>query len=214
MAKYSLPEGIYGITAERFSRGRLNVEVVSQMLNAGVKVVQYREKHTQKTFRQMFQELEVIRQLTRRHHALLIVNDYIDLALAVDADGVHTGQDDLPPQAVREQIGPDKILGISTHSPEQALAALKAGADYIGVGPIFATQTKEDVCEPVGLEYLSFVVENIPLPFVAIGGIKEHNIEAVLERGARRVALVTEIVGAEDIVQKINNLQAVMKRYL
>lgn len=214
MVKYPLPEGLYAITAERFSRGRLNVEVVTQMLAAGIRIIQYREKHTQKTFREMFQELEVIRQLTRRYHALLIVNDYIDLALAVDADGVHIGQDDLPPGTVREQIGPNKILGISTHSPEQALAAQQAGADYIGVGPIFATQTKEDVCDPVGLEYLSFVVENIEIPFVAIGGIKEHNLETVLQRGARRVALVTEIVGAEDIGQKIHNLNLIMNRYL
>jgi thiamine-phosphate pyrophosphorylase len=98
--------------------------------------------------------------------------------------------------------------GLSTHSPAQAEAAVRLGVDYIGVGPIFATNTKKDVCDPVGLEYLDYVVRNIRLPFVAIGGIKEHNIAEIYRRGARCIALVTEIVGAPDIGVKVHALRA------
>jgi thiamine-phosphate pyrophosphorylase len=130
------------------------------------------------------------------------------LALLVGADGVHVGQDDLPVEAVRRLAGPDMIIGLSTHSPEQAQAALKMEVDYIGVGPIFLTNTKKDVCAPVGLEYLEYVVQNIPLPFVAIGGIKEHNILEVRKRGAACICLVTEIVGAIDIKAKVCQVEA------
>ena len=106
-------------------------------------------------------------------------------------------------------MGPDIIIGLSTHSPEQARAA--AGADYIGVGPIFATQTKEDVVDPVGFEYLDWVVANIDLPFVAIGGIKEHNIGEVAAHGAKCCALVSELVGAPDIAEKVRKLRKAMR---
>jgi thiamine-phosphate pyrophosphorylase len=129
-----------------------------------------------------------------------------------EADGVHVGQDDLPVAAVRQQVGA-KIIGLSTHSPDQARAALKAGADYIGAGPLFATQTKDDVCAPVGLDYLDYVLKNIPLPAVAIGGIKLNNIDQVIEKGARTVCLVTEIVGAENIAGMVRRLRMCFDRF-
>jgi thiamine-phosphate pyrophosphorylase len=202
----TLPGGIYGITAEKFSRGRSNLEVVRAMVEGGVNIIQYREKRPHKSYRQMLDECRRIRAITRDHGVMFIVNDHVDIAMLVDADGVHVGQDDLPVAAVRQLVGPEKIIGLSTHSPDQARAALAAGADYIGVGPIYSTRTKDDVCDPVGLEYLEYAVENIPLPFVAIGGIKQHNIDAVIERGAKTICLVTEIVGADDIVQVVQNL--------
>jgi thiamine-phosphate pyrophosphorylase len=202
----TLPEGIYGITAEKFSRGRSNLEVVRAMVQGGVRIIQYREKRPHKSYRQMLDECRRIRAVTRDHGVMFIVNDHVDIAMLVDADGVHVGQDDLPVAAVRQLVGPEKIIGLSTHSPDQARAALAAGVDYIGVGPIYSTGTKDDVCDPVGLEYLEYAVENIPLPFVAIGGIKQHNIDAVIERGAKTICLVTEIVGADDIVQVVQNL--------
>ncbi|NPV26546.1 MAG: thiamine phosphate synthase [Firmicutes bacterium] len=201
-----LEADIYGITAEEYSRGRSNLDVVAQMIAAGIKVIQYREKDKQ--MRQKYEECLKIREMTRQAGVTLIVNDHVDLALLVDADGIHLGQDDLPPEKVRELVGENMIIGLSTHSPTQAEAALKSGVvDYIGVGPIFATSTKKDVCAPVGLEYLDYVVKNIDLPFVAIGGIKEHNLAEVSGRGARCIALVTEIVGAEDIVAKVHSLR-------
>jgi thiamine-phosphate pyrophosphorylase len=202
------PTGIYGITAEKFSSGRSNLEVVREMIAGGIGIIQYREKRPQKSSAAMLEECRAIRDMTRQAGILFIINDYPDIALLVDADGVHVGQDDLPVSEVRRLIGADKLIGLSTHSPEQAAAAVQAGADYIGVGPIFTTQTKEDVCAPVGLGYLDHVVRTCPLPFVAIGGIKEHNLDRVLEKGARTVCLVTEIVGAPDIAATVRRLQA------
>jgi thiamine-phosphate pyrophosphorylase len=207
MAKPTLPQGIYGITAEKFSRGRDNVTVVREMIAGGVSAVQYREKHDSKSFRAMYAECLAIRRLTRASGVLFIVNDYVELAVLADADGIHVGQDDLPVAAVRERVG-DRIIGLSTHKPEHARAALTAGVDYIGAGPIFATQTKDDVCDPVGLDYLEHVVRHVPLPVAAIGGIKLHNIDEVLARGARTVCLVSEIVGADDIAGMVRQLQA------
>lgn len=207
-AKPAFPAGLYGITAEKFSAGRSNIEVVRQMIAGGIRLIQYREKRPHKSFAEMLTECRAIRQLTREAGVLFIVNDYPDIARLVDADGVHVGQDDFPVPAVRTLIGPDKLIGLSTHGPEQAAAAVTAGADYIGVGPIFSTQTKEDVCAPVGLGYLDHVVRTCPLPFVAIGGIKEHNIDEVLAHGATTVCLVTEIVGAADIAASVRRLQA------
>lgn len=205
------PGGIYGITAEKFSLGRSNIEVVRQMIAGGIRIIQYREKRPHKSFGDMLIECRAIRELTREAGVLFIVNDYADIAQLVDADGVHVGQDDFPVSEVRRLIGPDKLIGLSTHSPEQAAAAVAAGADYIGVGPIFSTQTKDDVCAPVGLGYLDHVVRTCPLPFVAIGGIKEHSLGEVLAHGARTVCLVTEIVGAQDIAATARRLQSLCR---
>ena len=200
--------GIYGITAEEHSLGRSNIDVVKQMIQAGIKIIQYREK--EKKARLRYEECLRIREITREAGAALIVNDYVDMALLIGADGVHIGQDDLPPLRVRELVGNEMIIGLSTHSPAQAETAVKSGVDYIGVGPIFATKTKKDVCDPVGLEYLEYVVQNIDLPFVAIGGIKEDNIATVHSKGAACIALVTEIVGAKDIFARVHSLKAAL----
>ena len=200
--------GLYGLTAEKFSLGRTNAEVVEAMLDAGLRIIQYREKT--KKMGVKYEECLRLRAMTRQAGAAFIVNDDIDLALLVDADGVHVGQEDLPVAAVRSLVGPDRAIGLSTHSPEQARAAVEAGADYIGVGPIFATQTKDDVCAPVGLTYLDFVAGSIDLPFVAIGGIKERNLAEVAARGGRCAALVTEIVGERDIRGKVAALKRIL----
>lgn len=200
---------IYGITSERHSLGRDNITVVKAMIDAGITLIQYREK--EKSLLEKYRQCEAIRRITEDSGVTLIVNDHIDLALAVDADGVHVGQDDLPVPVVRKLVG-DRLVGLSTHSPEQARAAVEAGADYIGVGPIYATQTKVDVCDPVGLTYLDHVVRDEKIPFVAIGGIKIHNIAEVRSRGAETIALVTEIVGAEDISKQVKTIRKNMER--
>jgi thiamine-phosphate pyrophosphorylase len=203
-----LSTDIYGITADGYSLGRGNIETVRTMIKAGIKVIQYREKD--KPARQMLVECLAIRKFTLDSGVTFIVNDHVDLALAVQADGVHLGQEDLPPVVVRDLVGDQMIIGLSTHSSAQAQDAEKLAGiiDYIGVGPIFATHTKKDVCEPVGIEYLDYVTRNIDLPFVAIGGIKEHNIGLVRAHGAKIISLVTEIVGAEDIPGKVCALRA------
>lgn len=201
---------IYGITGEEHSLGRDNITVVKAMIDAGITLIQYREKD--KSMLERYRQCEVVRRLTQGAGVTFIVNDHVDLALAVEADGLHVGQDDLPIPVVRKLAGESMIIGLSTHSPAQAAAAVAAGADYIGVGPIFTTQTKKDVCDAVGLTYLDHVVKNEKIPFVAIGGIKEHNIAEVKAHGAETIALVTEIVGAEDISKRVKAIRKAMER--
>lgn len=201
---------LYCITSEEHSRGRSNIEVVKEMISAGVKVIQYREK--EKKLLHKYNECLQIRAMTKEADVTFIVNDDIDLAMIVKADGVHIGQDDLPIEKVKDLVGDEMIVGLSTHSPEQAEDAVRRGADYIGVGPIYKTYTKKDVCDPVGLDYLSYVVRNISIPHVAIGGIKENNMNEVIGRGAKYLAMVTEIVGADDIEEKIKTIKQNMKR--
>ncbi|WP_418626966.1 thiamine phosphate synthase [Anaerosinus sp.] len=201
---------IYALTAEKLSKGKTNLEVVAACIEAGIKFIQYREK-TKKT-KAMYEECLAIREITKRAGVTFVVNDYIDLALAVKADGVHVGQEDFPPQIVRKLIGKDMILGLSTHNSKQIEEAEKCGVvDYIGVGPVFATQTKTDVCAAVGLTYVEYAAMHSRLPFVAIGGIKEHNICNVAKAGAKTIAVVSDIVGAENIVEKIQKLSQQMK---
>ncbi len=199
---------IYGITDYAHSRGRDTVEVVKLMIDAGIKVIQYREKD--KDLSMKYQECCQIRELTRNAGVTFIVNDHIDIAMLVQADGVHIGQDDLPIEEVRRLAGRNFLVGVSTHSPQQALDAVRRGADYIGVGPLFLTQTKRNVCAPVGLSYLKYIVKNVSIPFVAIGGIKEDNLEEVIACGAHCVSLVTDIVGAENISEKVKNLRKII----
>ncbi len=199
--KQTLATDLYCLTAEEYSNGRNNIQVVKAMIESGIKLIQYREKD--KSLKDKYNECLAIRELTKEADVTFIVNDDIDIAIMVKADGVHIGQDDLPIENVRELIGNEMILGVSTHSPSQAQDAIERGADYIGVGPIYKTYTKKDVCEPVGLEYLDYVVKNLNVPFVAIGGIKQHNVNEVISHGAKCIAMVTEIVGAENIKEKI-----------
>ncbi len=212
MTRPRFPEtDLYCITASQFSRGLSNQEVVTQMLEAGIKIVQYREKDfsTLKKYR----ECLTLKDLCARYGACFIVNDDVHLALAVAADGVHVGQDDLPPEKVRDLVGDKMLIGLSTHSPEQADKAAAAGiVDYFGVGPLYQTFTKKDVTAPVGLGYLDYVAAHHRMPFVAIGGIKEHNVADVVKHGAKCICMVTEIVGAENIGDKITALRAEMLR--
>ncbi|WP_022666553.1 thiamine phosphate synthase [Desulfospira joergensenii] len=203
------PAGIYGILGEKFSLGRTNAETARQMVSGGIDILQYREKSHLKSRKIMLEECLEIRRITRDAGVIFIVNDFLDIALMAEADGVHVGQDDLPVKKIRE-LAPHLMVGCSTHSPEQAAKAISDGADYIGVGPLFGTQTKEDACDPVGIEYLEYVAKTHDFPFVAIGGIKRHNLGEVLSRGATTVCLITEIIGAEDIHRQIKEIRKVM----
>ena len=202
--RIEIPKGIYGITGDNFSNGRSNYFCVEEMIKGGIKIVQYRAKT--KDTREKVKEAREIRELCRKNGVIFIVNDNVDIALLVDADGVHLGQEDMHPDDVRKLIGDNKIIGLSTHSEKQGMEAYKnPNVDYIGVGPIFPTTTKDTT--PVGLGYLEYAVKNLDLPFVAIGGIKAHNIDAIIAKGAQRVCLVSEIVGADSISDMARNLQ-------
>lgn len=192
---------LYALTDSRLSLGRSLKEVAERLLQGGIKILQYREKKASGA--RMLEECRLLRRLTRDYGACFIVNDHIDLAMLCEADGIHLGQDDIPVNEARKLTGAGMCIGLSTHSPEQARAAIEAGADYIGVGPIFPTQTKEDVVAPVGFSYLDWVAKNIDLPFVAIGGIKVHNIAEVKRHGAKCCAMVSELVGAPDIEDRV-----------
>ncbi len=189
--------GLYVVSGSTFSRGRSLLEVAALALEGGAGIIQLREKEL--TGKELVRQGQRLKDLCTSYGAKFIVNDRADIALAVDADGVHLGQDDIPISYARKILGPDKIIGISTHSLEQALEAQAAGADYIGVGPVFETQSKADVAAPVGLELVAKVAAAISIPFVAIGGIKLHNVDQVLAAGAKNIAVITEVVGAEDI---------------
>lgn len=203
--RIDIPKGLYGITGDNFANGKSNYECIEEMIKGGIKIVQYRDKF--KSTREKVEEAKAIKKLCHKNNVLFIVNDDVAVAMLVDTDGVHVGQDDMKPDDVRKLIGINKIIGLSTHSEEQGMAAYNnENVDYIGVGPIFPTTTKDTA--PVGLEYLEFAVKNLHLPFIAIGGIKEYNIDEIIKRGAQRICLVSDIVGAENICKKIINLNS------
>ena len=188
---------LYAITGEEFHPGRDLLTVMEEAIRGGADIVQLRDKTGSK--RDVLRKAQALRELTRRYGATFIVNDHIDVALAVDADGIHLGQDDLPIAEARRIVGPGRIIGISTHRIEEAREAEREGADYIGVGPVFPTKTKSDVVAPVTTSYVREVAAEIRIPFVAIGGIKLHNVDEVLRAGATRICAVSEIVGSADV---------------
>ncbi|MFM7394216.1 MAG: thiamine phosphate synthase [Cyanobium sp.] len=172
--------------------------VVERALRGGVRLVQYRAKEgAGLTDRERLEQAQALRLLCADHGALFLVNDRIDLALAVDADGVHLGQDDLPPAVARRLLGPDRLIGRSTHRIEQLRQAVTDGCDYVGVGPVQATPTKPGR-SPVGLAYVQEAAAESPIPFFAIGGIDALALPAVRGAGARRIAVVRAITEAAD----------------
>jgi thiamine-phosphate pyrophosphorylase len=174
------------------SISKLSYEEMSlAVLKTGVKWIQYREKD--KTRKDMYGDSVKIREITKDYGAVFIVNDYVDIALSVDADGVHLGQDDLPIKEARRIMGGKKIIGISTHNVEQAIAAEAEGADYIGFGPVFHTTTK-DAGKPKGTEMLQEVKTHVHIPVVAIGGIDLGNLKQVLDTGVDAVAVSSAIL--------------------
>lgn len=171
---------------------KLSCEEMSLLvMKAGVKWIQYREKS--KTRKEMYEDSVKLRKLTKDHQVVFIVNDYADIALSVDADGVHLGQDDLPLKEARRIMGKKKIIGISTHNVEQAIAAEKGGADYIGFGPVFHTETK-DAGRPIGTDMLREVKKQIHIPVVAIGGIDLENLGPVFDTGVVAIAVSSAIL--------------------
>lgn len=186
---------VYGYEPE--ADPALEVLKVEAVLKGGADLLQFRCKHN--PFKKPALDLCLaLKALCRRYQKLFIVNDWIEIALWCDADGLHVGQRDLAARSARERIGEAKILGLSTHSPEQALAAPSAGADYIGFGPIYATPTKADYVA-TGIEPLKTVVQAVKIPVFAIGGINERNCAAVVEGGGnRRIAAVRSLFDAAD----------------
>ena len=205
-----LQTDIYGITCEELSCGRDNIEVVRQMILAGIQVIQYREK--EKTKRQKYEQCLAISKMCQAADVLFIVNDDVDIALMVKAGGVHVGQDDLPADAVRKLVGEEMIIGVSAGNPEEAAEAAFRGADYLGIGPVFSTGTKPDAGEAVGYDFVDFMVQNSSLPLVAVGGINAENIENVYRRGVHCAAMVSALVGAPDLCAAVKSLRLRIKK--
>lgn len=202
---------LYCLTAENLSCGRKNIDVVKEILSAGVKIIQYREK--KKSLKEKFKEALTLRDLTSKYDAILIINDHLDLAKIVEADGVHIGQDDYPIEVVRDFLGEDFIIGITVHNKEQIIESVDKKADYLGLGPIFESFTKENPHPPIGLELLNWAVKNYEIPIVAIGGIKESNIIQVLNSGGKCIAMVSEIVSSTNIREKVERILKILEGY-
>jgi thiamine-phosphate pyrophosphorylase len=190
------PEGLYLLSDDAMLRERRFLAFLEEALDAGLKLIQLRSKELdeaglEKVGRQ-------IRDLTRRSGATFIVNDSPELALRLDADGVHLGQDDASPERAREVLGAEKIVGLSTHSKDQIQDAASRPVDYIGFGPVFQTRTKADASAVVGTDLLKWAVANTDLPLVAIGGIALWNLDLVLRAGVSRVAIISEVSRSAD----------------
>jgi len=167
------------------------IEMVHIAMKAGIKWIQLRDKHRHRGC--LYRNALHLRNITREYGAVLVVNDYVDIAAAVDADGVHLGQDDLPVREARKILGPDRIIGISTHNKDEAIKAEEDGADYIGFGPIFDTSTKK-AGSPRGTDPLMEVSRSVRIPVVAIGGISSDSVEGVIEAGAGAVAIASGLL--------------------
>ncbi len=201
---------IYPVTCQRLSSGRSDLDVLEGIIEGGAQIVQLREKDLCE--RDFFQLAQTFRNRTAEAGILLIINDRVDIALAVGADGVHLGQDDFPVRAARK-IAPDLLIGVSSHNLEEALRAQDEGADYVNIGPIFPTGTKEGIEGFLGPEAISKTAPLLRIPFTVMGGIKESNIRQVLEAGARKVAVVTAITQAPDIAQAVRSLRNIVREW-
>jgi len=200
---------LYLVTDAGLARGRSALGIVEAAIRGGVTIVQYREKDA--STRRMIEEAAEILRLCRAAGVPLIVNDRLDVALAIDADGVHVGQDDMPASFARRLMGKGKILGVSAGSVEEARQAVDDGADYVGASPVFSTPTKPDAPPPVGIEGLRRITRAVSIPVVAIGGITAGNAAAMREAGAAGIAVVSAIVGAEDVEGAARSLRASME---
>ena len=202
MRKFDLPK-IYPITDRQIS-GFPHVKQVEKLIAGGARFIQLREKHLAP--KDFYSEAEKVLAFARPRNVKIIINDRVDLALALKTDGVHLGQDDLTPGAARQILGESAIIGFSTHSVEQAIAAVKFPVDYIAIGPIFETSTKENPDAVVGIEGLRQVRKSIgAFPLVAIGGITHENARFCLEAGADSVAVISCLLNEpEKITEKIH----------
>lgn len=199
--------GFYFITDASISR-KGNISDVKNALKAKVKVVQYRDKT--KSTKELFEEALELRRICK--NAIFLVNDRIDIALSVKADGVHLGQQDLPYSIARRLLGNKKIIGLTVHTLQEAIEAEHLGAQYIGVSPIFATNTKQDAGSPVGIELIKKIKKRVSLPLMAIGGINLSNALEVMRAGADGVCAISAVLTKQDVRKEIEKFQELFKK--
>ncbi len=194
--------GYYFITDASLSRSG-NLSDVKAALDAGVSVIQYRNKTG--SSRELYEEAKMLREICRG--ALFLINDRADIALAVSADGIHIGQSDLPLAVARRILGKEKVIGVTVHNAEEARDAEEGGADYLGLSPIFETSTKKDAGKPCGVEMIRKVKKAVKIPVVAIGGINLENAGEVVSAGADALCAISNVVAAEDVRKRIEKYQ-------
>ncbi len=199
---------LYLITDPLLAKGSL-ISTVKSAILGGVTMVQYRNKHAQT--KTLIKEASMLRKITKEKRVPLIINDRVDVALAVDADGVHVGQDDMPINIARKLLGAKKIIGASVKTLKQAKQAEEEGADYLGVGSVFATKTKTDAGKPIGLERLKQIVSLVNIPVVGIGGIAKENAAEVIKAGAKGVAVASAIMGKENPQKEARELVNIVR---
>jgi len=202
-------KGLYVIIDAESLRGRNEVDIARQSIQGGARVIQLRDK-----VRPRGMLLPIARELKKvcaESDAVFIVNDYLDLALASDADGLHIGQEDLPVADARKMLPEDRILGCSAATLQEAIQAEKQGADYVAIGSIYATPSKSDT-RPAGLKTLRQVRKKVSVPLVAIGGINEDNVADVIVAGADAVAVISAVLGADDVKKASQRLSKIIKK--
>ena len=192
------------IIADKKICGDKNIEdVVIQAIEGGAEMIQYRDKES--SDRDFLELASILQNICQRRKIPFIINDRVDIARYLKVDGVHLGQDDLPPRIARRILGSSKIIGISTKNIEQAKEAEKHGADYVGIGPIFDTLTKK-IEKPVGLEIIKQAKKYLRIPFFPIGGIDLENLDQVIEAGSKRIAVGSAVLSAHDVKSATRNL--------
>ena len=202
---------LYLVTDRHWLKAHSLYEDVEAAINGGVTCVQLREKHLN---HQLFvQEAKELKELCNQNQIPLIINDNVEVMLEVDADGIHVGQSDMQAQDVRKLIGSDKVLGVSVQTVEQAITAQNAGADYLGVGAVFPTGTKDDAIE-VDLATLQDICQHVDIPIVAIGGINQENLLQLKGSGIDGIAVVSAIMAGEDIIEATKQLKERTKELL
>jgi thiamine-phosphate pyrophosphorylase len=200
---------LYLVTDRGLSRGRSNIEIVTAAVRGGATVVQLREKDC--STREFIEQGLTIKKFLKDHSVPLIINDRVDVAQAIKADGVHLGQTDMPLGLAKKILGESMIIGISAESVQDAIEAEKGGADYLGVSPIYATPTKSDTAPALGLEGLKEIRKAVRLPLVGIGGLNTKTAAEVIRNGADGVAVVSAIVAADDPETAAGDLKKIIK---
>jgi len=198
------------VTDRGLSRGRTTIQIVEAALCGGVTCIQLREKTC--STREFITQALSIKDHLKRHNVPLIINDRVDIAQAVNADGVHLGQSDMPIEMAKTILKDSMIIGISAESLEDAVQAEKNGADYIGVSPIYATPTKTDAASPLGLEGLREIRKSVKIPLVGIGGLNRGNAGEVINNGGDGVAVVSAIVAADDPEKAARELKIIIEQ--
>lgn len=197
---------LYLVTDRRFIGSKPLKKAVEEAILGGATLVQIREKTA--SSREFYKIALEVKEITQYYKIPIIINDRIDIAQAVDADGVHLGQSDIPLNTARKILGKNKIIGISVGNIKEAIDAEQGCADYLGIGSIFNTGTKKDIDAPIGINGLSKIYKNIHIPAVAIGGINQDNFKDVLSTGIDGIAVVSAILGNKDITSAAKHLTA------